>query len=806
MGVYTMMDDSEQEFFRSLVYRHWRLFDGKLRSVHGVELSFAFPGVKPIAMHPHRWSPVKREAAQKLIEGFVKDGIMSPVQSEWGFPGVLAPKPGNDPPYRLCIDLRKLNEICPKDTYEPPSCDDCLAWLADRPFRTTMDARWGFHQLNLSEETRKVFTLVTSFGTYCYNRLVMGWVNATAEFQRHMNVTIGDALWRCAIVMVDDICVASATMDDHKAHLEEVFSRLASRGHSLKPSKVKLLQEEVEYLGHISTPQGIKITPGQRDAIIKMPYPLNSEGEVDETRLRSFIGLANFSRRYIDNFAMHAYLLNGLLRKESPGIWTLAHAIAYDAIKYDIAWSKGLYQIDYKLPIFVCTDACKDGIGGYIYQKLPGSDDERVVLYFSRSTADAEKQWDTRELELLAAIATMEQFQYYLDGQRFTLETDHNNLRWIMNIKNPQGRLARWITRLTAFDVEFVYRKGECNEVADCVSRNALAARLARLMVIKQGGAFSGFDSAARQQTLSRIRDLQKAKTGDSAAQRHVEFKQLASQSKGDVGLFEVTLHHTVARTEGEEVEVGENEKENDQFLECPPCDEGAEIKRALRWSSEPLDVPAEQRAVNLSREAIRRAQESDEICRLIKKELSGETVGNLQLSRGYVMEEGVICKVSGEGGKEVTRPLAPRALRSFIMRNYHASIWACHRGTHATNDEIAKRFFWPKMREDINNFVSTCKVCQMAKALKPSNVGWLRGRRHSQAMNELCIDLIGPIGGSTNRHVKHAKPLHILVALDPFTHMVWLEPLFSKGGGRGYGGICQKNIIGRRGATHHTL
>ena len=70
-----------------------------------------------------------------------------------------------------------------------------------------------------------------------------------------------------------------------------------------------------------------------------------------------------------------------------------------------------------------------------------------------------------------------------------------------------------------------------------------------------------------------------------------------------------------------------------------------------------------------------------------------------------------------------------------------------------------------------------------MAKALKPSNVGWLRGRRHSQAMNELCIDLIGPIGGSTNRHVKHAKPLHILVALDPFTHMVWLEPLFSKGG-----------------------
>ena len=98
-------------------------------------------------------------------------------------------------------------------------------------------------------------------------------------------------------------------------------------------------------------------------------------------------------------------------------------------------------------------------------------------------------------------------------------------------------------------------------------------------------------------------------------------------------------------------MEIGETEKDNDQFSEGPPCHAGAEIKRALRWSSQPLDVPAEQRAVNLSREAIRRAQDSDEICRLIKKELESETIGNLQLPRVYVMEEGVICTISGEWG-----------------------------------------------------------------------------------------------------------------------------------------------------------
>ena len=132
--------------------------------------------------------------------------------------------------------------------------------------------------------------------------------------------------------------------------------------------------------------------------------------------------------------------------------------------------------------------------------------------------------------------------------------------------------------------------------------------------MIKQEGAYSKLDSTAREQTLAQIRDLKKAKTGGTVTQHHVEFKQLASQAKGDVGLFEVTLHRTVARTEAEEVEIGETEKDNDQFTECPPCHEGGEIKRALRWSSQPLDVPAEQRAVNLSREAIRRAQESGEI------------------------------------------------------------------------------------------------------------------------------------------------------------------------------------------------
>ena len=126
------------------------------------------------------------------------------------------------------------------------------------------------------------------------------------------------------------------------------------------------------------------------------------------------------------------------------------------------------------------------------------------------------------------------------------------------------------------------------------MSRNSLAARLAKIGVIKHDGAHSGLNSAAREQTLARICDRKKAELGDRVTQHHAEFKQLSTQTKGGVGLFEITFHRTVARPEEEEVEIDDNEKDGDHFSECPPCNEGGEIKRALCWSSEPLGVPAD--------------------------------------------------------------------------------------------------------------------------------------------------------------------------------------------------------------------
>ena len=116
-----------------------------------------------------------------------------------------------------------------------------------------------------------------------------------------------------------------------------------------------------------------------------------------------------------------------------PAIWTKLHALTWDLLKHHVAYTKGVHHINYHYPIYLATDGSKGGIGGYIYQTING--EERVISYFSRKTTDDERKWDTRELEVLAMICTMEHFHCLIDGQPFTVYSDHRNTKWLLEQK-----------------------------------------------------------------------------------------------------------------------------------------------------------------------------------------------------------------------------------------------------------------------------------------------------------------------------------------------------------------------------------
>ena len=155
--------------------------------------------------------------------------------------------------------------------------------------------------------------------------------------------------------------------------------------------------------------KGLEPSNEHKEAIAKMPYPAYVDKTINITSLRSFIGMIKYLRRYIKNCAKLCSVLNQLLCNDSDAIWKHEHQDAWDALVKAVMENVGIHHPNYHYPIYVCTDGSKMGVGGYLYQLIDG--EEKIVSFYSRSTTKAERKWDTRDLEMLAIIATLEHYR-----------------------------------------------------------------------------------------------------------------------------------------------------------------------------------------------------------------------------------------------------------------------------------------------------------------------------------------------------------------------------------------------------------
>ena len=114
---------------------------------------------------------------------------------------------------------------------------------------------------------------------------------------------------------------------------------------------------------------------------------------------------------------------------------------------------------DFSRPFIVFTDASGFAIGAILSQ-VDDKGDEYVCFYASRLLKGAELQYGITEKECLAVVWAVKQFRVYLHGSKFTIVTNHNALVWLMSIRNPTGRLARWSIYLQSYDYEIQHRKG----------------------------------------------------------------------------------------------------------------------------------------------------------------------------------------------------------------------------------------------------------------------------------------------------------------------------------------------------------
>jgi len=466
------LSDKDYAKFNALLnsYRDvfaWSLEDLQVTQIyeHGINTGDA----EPIHQTPYRTAPKERELIREQVKEMLESKIISPSRSPWAFPIVLVKKKTGE--YRFCVDYRKLNDLIDKaggeDRYPLPLIDDLIGHLEGNEMFTTLDLMSGYWQIPLKEEDKAKTAFVTPEGLYQFEVLPFGLSTAPRAFQRTMDCVLAGLKWSTCLVYLDDIVVKSKlNTDSHLEKLKQVFDRFRSAKLKLKPQKCNFGFTEVKLLGHVISSNGVSPDPDKIKAVLDFPTPTKIKD------VQSFLGLANYYRKFIINFSERARPLTLLTRKNTPFCWTSQANGAFEDLRTTLLSAPVLRHFDPKLPTELHTDASGFGIGGILLQIENGV--SRPVCYISRRLSDPEMKFSVTEKEALAIVWSLGYLRHYLWGNKFKIVTDHHALCYLKKNNDPYGRLARWSLKLQEFSFDIVHKSGRLHGDADALSRNPI--------------------------------------------------------------------------------------------------------------------------------------------------------------------------------------------------------------------------------------------------------------------------------------------------------------------------------------------
>jgi hypothetical protein len=258
----------------------------------------------------YRLSPLEYSELQKQVSAFLEAGILKPSKSPYGASVLLVLKP-NGRGLCLYVDYRAVNAITVKIWYPIPRIDDLLDAVSGAKFFTSLDLTSGYHQVLISEEDCPKTAFRTPMGHFQFKVLIEGLTHAPATFQSVMNSIFHPFLRRFVVVYLDDIVIYSKSAEEHKVHVRQVLELLRSNPFHVCKAKSFFASEETKFLGHIVSAKGIRPDPKKVAAVQEWPVPKNVHN------IRSFLGLVNYFRKFIEHFASLAQPLTNLTRAKT---------------------------------------------------------------------------------------------------------------------------------------------------------------------------------------------------------------------------------------------------------------------------------------------------------------------------------------------------------------------------------------------------------------------------------------------------------------------------------------------------------
>ena len=381
--------------------------------------------------------------------------------SPWASPVVIVAKP--DGGHRMTQDLRQINVISRTDSYPMHRIDEILAAMDGAVIFSSIDISKGYWQIPVALEDRDKTAFYGPDGLYRCKRAPFGEKNSGATFQRAMDTVLAGLLWKNCLSFVDDVYIYSSSIEQHFHDIFEVFSAITKAGFTINPKKVKLFQTVIKFLGFIIEKGKHRPDPEKLEKLQNYPIPKSQK------TVQRFLGFIGFYRHFYDHFERIARPLNRLLGKETKFVWSSDCQEAFETLRNGLTSFTFLYMPRLDEQFIVTCDAASGGLGATLANYREGL--HFPIWFASKSLNSAQKNYSTTEQECLAVIWAIRKFKAFLEYTHFIVETDHQALVWLMKIKDPIGRLARWALELQGYDFEMRYRKGSSNHAADALSR-----------------------------------------------------------------------------------------------------------------------------------------------------------------------------------------------------------------------------------------------------------------------------------------------------------------------------------------------
>ena len=614
-----------------------------------------------LTLHPFRSAtlvpPIINAAMRSIVGKLLDEGLIRESQSPYAAPALLVKK--KDLSYRLVIDYKRLNSVTIKDNYPLPNMEVALQTLGTGyHFFSKLDLKSGFWQLPINEKDRHKTAFTTSFGLFEWNVLPQGLRNSPPSFQRIMNKVLAD----CAdfsLVYLDDIVVFSTSYDQHLVDLEKIFGALQSHNLTLTPAKCEIARDSIEYLGHIVSGTRLTPLPDKIKSIASLPEPKSL------AQANRFVGALSWYRKFLPNFASIAaplHSVTNLSRSNKHKFkWGADQSKAFSDLK-NLLTSHPLFlhfpNDDY--PVLLSTDASKVGLGGILYQEI--NNERKILYYHSELLSSVQRRYSTIELEALAIFKCINRMRFLLLGREIIIYTDNCPLCNMMNKNITNRRVQNISLLLQEFNIrEIVHVKGKLNCLPDYLSRHPIPNE----------------DELLNPDYGLECPDEGMPRTS-SPLQR---LNAVVTRSKAKAMIPDSTSSSTVP----------------------PPPDSNP--SPSIDDTTSPTVDPDSFDVKQLVDQ-----QRIDPDIQKIVRDLQQHP------STSFVYQDEILYKLVSLKREKVQRQVIylPRSMVKSLLHSYHDNpLIGGHFAVHRTLNKIRDKFWWPNMKQSVNDYVKSCVVCQ---------------------------------------------------------------------------------------------